>query len=153
MYSLPQFSCAPVHESTWAMDILLQEEFAIYNSIDSIPKPIIDEISNPEELIAIAEPDEEFNETSILDEGLSSRRLIFAGQSDKHWFIYYEQGEWQRSINKLALFQFTDNMVVPMIELEFQNPPKVPDFKVLKHRIVSARALLFYPPDPAQSLP
>ncbi len=143
LYSSTHFSCAPVHESKWAMFTLLQEEFVIYNSVDSIPKPLIDEISSPDEVIAIAEPDEAFNETSAPVEDLSRRRLIFAGQSDKHWFIYYEQGEWQRIQNNLVLFEFTNEQVIPKIKMKFGHPYKAPDFAVLKRMIVYAPKMTF----------
>lgn len=141
LYSLTHFSCAQAHESKWAMVTLLQEEFDIYDSVDSIPKPLIDEISSPDEVVAIAEPDEVFNETSALVEDLSSRRLIFAGQSDKYWFIYYEQGEWQRTENKLVLFEFTNEQVIPKVKLRFMNSYRAPNFTELKRLIVYARKM------------
>ena len=137
------FSCAPAQESKWAMDILLQEEFVIYHSVDSIPMPLIDEISSSGEAIAIAEPGEDFNETRPLAEDLSSRRLMYAGQSDKHWFIYYEQAEWQRTDNILVLFEFTNGQVIPKIKLRFTYSYRAPNFTELKLLIVNAREMTF----------
>ena len=141
LYGATHFSCVPAQESKWAMDILLQEEFVIYHSVDSIPKPLIDEISSPDEAIAIAEPGEVFNETSTLVEDLSSRRLMYAGQSDKHWFIYYEQAEWQRTENNMVLFEFTNEQVIPKIKLRFTYSYRAPNFTVLKRLIVNARKM------------
>ena len=137
------FSCAPAHESKWAMDLLLQEEFVIYHSVVSIPKPLIDEISSPDDVIVIAEPDEVFNKTNELVNNLSPRRLIFAGQSGKHWFIYYEQGEWRRTDNILALFELTNEQVIPKIKLRFSHSNKVQDFTLLKDLILLNRVMTF----------
>lgn len=143
LYVSTLFSCTPARESKWAMDLLLQEEFVIYHSVVSIPKPIIDEISSPDDVIAIAEPDEVFKETNELVNDLSPRRLIFAGQSGKHWFIYYEQGEWRRTDNILAMFELTNIQVIPKIKLRFSYSNKVQDFTLLKDLIILNREMTF----------
>lgn len=143
LYVSTLFSCTPAHESKWAMDLLLQEEFVIYHSVVSIPKPLIDEISSPDDVIAIAEPDEVFKETNELVNDLSPRRLIFAGQSGKHWFVYYEQGEWRRTDNILALFELTNIQVIPKIKLRFSYSNKVQDFTLLKDLIILNREMTF----------
>ncbi len=134
-------SCTRVKEYIWPVDIILQDEFVTYTSVDSIPKPLINAIANPVDAIAIAEPDEEYNETHILDENRSSRRLIFAGHSEKHWFIYYEHGDWQGSRIKLAMFEFTNKHTVPVFEVHFVFFNKAPDFKVLRRLIASAQVV------------
>ena len=136
-------SCTREKEYIWPVDIILQDEFVIYTSVDSIPNPLIDAIANPDDAIAIAEPDEEYNETHILDESRSSRRLIFAGHSEKHWFIYYEHGNRQGSRIKLAMFEYTKKHTVPMFEVYFFSFYKAPDFKVLRRLIVSTQEVSF----------
>lgn len=134
-------SCTPEQEPKWPIDIILQHEFVTYTSVDAIPRSIVDAISNPDDIKAIAEPGEDYNENLLYDENLSSRRLIFAGQSKKHWFVYYELGHRQISRNKLELFEYPGEPIVPRFEIQFLFFPNAQNVEVLRRQIVSTKKL------------
>ncbi len=125
LWNVIHLSCTPKQaEHKWAMDVILKDEFVIYTSVDDIPKPIFNSLASyygDED--GMANPGEVYNATDIiLYENRPSSRLIYAGQSGNHWFVYLEhQG------CRLHLFEHTDTQTVPKFKVSLF--PELDQFK------------------------
>lgn len=143
LFSSIHLSCTSADEPKWPIDVLLEEDFIIYTSVDSIPKRFTDAVSIPGDVTASANPGEYFNDTfNDTDDAvndLSTWRLKFAGHSGNYWFIYYEKETPYGKEDFLALFDLTKMQRVPWVELSFLGSLKAPDLTVLRHYIVSAK--------------
>ena len=137
-----QLSCDRVHELPWAVHGFLQDEYVVYTTVDSIPKPIIDTFSSyPDVGIPMADPGEDYNETDVEDKpGLPFSRLIFAGHSDQNWFVFSEEGGIARH-NKLVLYKYTNGQVKFRCMLVFYHKPDDLDLAGLRRMITSGKRI------------
>ncbi|MCY3770673.1 MAG: hypothetical protein OXG98_01420 [Gemmatimonadetes bacterium] len=141
LFNAVQLSCAQEHDIAWAIDEFLQDEFVIYTTVDSIPEPIINAIPKTSDraITVMVDPGEDYNVTDIIDyPDLPFSRLIFAGQSDKIWFVYSEEGGIGFHI-RLLLYEYSNGQVVLRNELVFFQ--KAPDLDGLRQLIVSAKEI------------
>ncbi len=132
-------SCTPEQvEHKWAMDVILKDEFVIYTSVDAIPKPIINSFAFNYGESALANPGEVYNSTDvIIYHNRPTRRLIFAGQSGNHWFVYFEdQG------CRLHLFEHTDMQTVPKFKINIIH--KFNQFDELRQFIIKSSEMTIY---------
>jgi len=74
---------------------VLDDEFRLVRSTEEMPQvlkqPFASATGQPQ--FALANPGQKYQVTDVIDEpGLPRRRLLFAGESSKSWFIHYECG-------------------------------------------------------------
>ncbi len=145
LFQFISLSCNPKQDAPkLAMDIILHDEFVIYTSVDSIPRPLVYALpfTDTEAELVMADPDEVFNKTDvILDEDLPFKRLIFGGQSDRYWFIYYEQGGWGYGCH-FILFEYIDNSIDQMMQLNIDC--KLPDIEEVRRLIINSKEMSIY---------
>ncbi len=144
LFNAVQLSCNKENDLEWAIEDFLQDEFVIYTTLDSIPEPIFNAIpyTSSDAVTAMADPGEDYNESDMVDNlDLPFTRLIFAGQSDQIWFIYFEVGGIARH-KLLVLYKYTDGQVELVNKLVFlwayQNAA---DLDELRLRIVSSNEI------------
>ena len=142
LFQFMSLSCNPKQDaSNVALDILLNNGFSIYTSVDSIPRSLVYTLpfTDTEAEPVMADPDAVFNMTDVvLDEDLPFKRLIFAGQSDGYWFIYYEQGGWGYGCH-LILYEYIDNRFEPMMQLNIDC--KLPDLEEVRRLIINSKEM------------
>jgi len=134
-------SCTQKHEIPWAIDEFLRDEFVIYATVDSIPKPVFDliPITSSKAKTVMADPGDDFNKTDIVgNPDLPFSRLIFAGHSEQIWFVYSEEGGIGYHI-RLLLYEYSNGQVVLRNELVFFQ--KASDLDELRQLIVSAEEI------------
>jgi hypothetical protein len=74
---------------------VLDDEFSIMRSTDEIPHELKQAFAaaTGEQQFSLANPGQKYQVTDVIDEpGLPVRRLLFAGESRRCWFIHYEHG-------------------------------------------------------------
>ena len=67
----------------------------------------------------LANPDEKFNPSDVIDDNLPQRRLVFAGNSSNSWFVCYEHGGYGLhchliifSIERTSIFTINPSLLV-----------------------------------------
>lgn len=98
---------------------LLENHFDEIRDIKAVPKSIIKAlrtIAHSKEKNFIANVNEKFNATDIVDNRYPSRRLIFAGKSHKLYFIYYECGGIGYHLS-LIMFDMASGNIKPVLAL------------------------------------
>jgi hypothetical protein len=74
---------------------VLDDEFTVVRSTEEIPHELKQAFAaaTGQQQFALANPGQKYQVTDVIDEpGLPVRRLLFAGESRKSWFIHYESG-------------------------------------------------------------
>jgi len=88
----------------------------------------------------MANPDENYNATDVVDTRLSSQRLIFAGKSDSLFFVYYEQGGIGYSRKLILIRHHSDKYITVWVGWTlFNRKNNIKDLKaaVIKSTIMS----------------
>lgn len=98
---------------------LLGSHFDEIRYINAVPKSILKElmaIAHSKEKNFMANVNGAFNATDIVDGRYPDRRLIFAGKSDKLFFIYYECGGIGYHLS-LVMFDISSSNIKPILAL------------------------------------
>lgn len=98
---------------------LLGSHFEEIRDIHDIPKSIIKALktlAHSKEKNFMAKVNGTFNSTDIVDDRYPNRRLIFAGKSDKLYFIYYECGGIGYHLS-LVMFDKSSGNIKPVLAL------------------------------------
>lgn len=91
---------APTSGSQVARTHNLDGDFKILDSVEQLPASVKDAFATlaHQSQFEMADPGHDFQVTDVIThEGLPSRRLIFAGISDKECFVHYERGGYGHS--------------------------------------------------------
>ena len=142
LFSSLHLSCTQKQEPKWPIDIILQDELYTYITVDSIPKPLIDVFATSDGVIPMVDPGEHYNSTDVIEYlDRPFKRLIFAGQSGNHWFIYFEQGGMGWNC-QLHLFEYTEEKVELLIQMNMVY--KATGFEELKRMIVKSGSMVIF---------
>lgn len=98
---------------------LLGIHFEEIRDIHAVPKSIIKvlkTLAHSKEKNFMAKVNGTFNSTDIVDSRYPNRRLIFAGKSDKLYFIYYECGGIGYHLS-LVMFEISSDNIKPVLVL------------------------------------
>ncbi|MCU7495997.1 MAG: hypothetical protein HF314_16945 [Ignavibacteria bacterium] len=119
-------SLSYAQDSTGSSDSLSLPEYQLLGSrfdeirnIKDVPRSIIKElkaVAHSKEKNFMANVNGTFNSTDIVDNRYPDRRLIFAGTSDKLYFIYYECGGIGYHLS-LVMFDITSGKIKPVLAL------------------------------------
>jgi len=128
------------------MDIFVNTNFRQLNRFEQLPKEVRQNLAM--HLVGratgtgtvVANPDERFNATDIVDPKYPMRRLMFAGEAPRAWFVYYEHaGHYHLIIYWAGRVEpvFAGRFVTEFRDGSLENPPST--IVQLKERFEAGR--------------
>lgn len=125
-------------------EIFINTNFNIIVNVDSIPPAILSKLVKfvyGKKNNFMANPNKPFNKTDLVDDNLPYRRIIFAGQSDKYFFIYYECGGIGYH---LSFVMYDCSKSIPKLLLSFTSFKKFITIEELKSCIRDELPLIYF---------